>query len=262
MRDAPPYGPEIARVYDLIVYGQEDVEADEAEVAFLERAFREAARRPVRQVLDAGCGTGPYLIGLARAGYALSGLDSSPAMLEECRRKLKRRGLDAELREGDLESLDLAGACDALLCTGSVICYLLETERIVAALKRLRRALRPGGLLALENDNFLGQWQMFGETHRTRYEGEALQVDYEDRRDYDDFASVFHIRSSVRAREGGRTWQARAHERLRVMTVGEMTAYLERAGFAEVAAYPGFGFEGADAASAEQMVFLAVRPAE
>ena len=67
----------------------------------------EVCRRPVQDVLDVGCGTGKHLIPLVRDGLRLTGVDYSEAMVRECRRKLDRRGLDAELRAESLLELDV-----------------------------------------------------------------------------------------------------------------------------------------------------------
>ena len=52
------------------------------EVDFLVHCFKRYARRPVRRVLDIACGTGPHLARLADRGYAMAGLDLSPANIE------------------------------------------------------------------------------------------------------------------------------------------------------------------------------------
>src|SRR5689334_15920689 len=48
----------------------------------------ESLRRPGRRVLDVGCGQGTQLLRLARSGHAVTGLDSSAALLADCRQAL------------------------------------------------------------------------------------------------------------------------------------------------------------------------------
>ncbi|MFO8007799.1 MAG: class I SAM-dependent methyltransferase [Candidatus Brocadiia bacterium] len=261
MATEQPYGPRAARIYDLIVFGQDDAEADTREVEFIEWAFSEVCRRPVHDVLDAGCGTGAYVVPLARAGYRLTGIDLSEAMLERCRAKLERRGLRAELRQQGMQDLDGLDAFDAVICMGSAICYLLETEEMVAALRRMRQALRPGGLLVVDNDNLLSpDWQVLDEPEGATFVTDELEVEWQTLHRYDDFTSIYHIRDAATVREGGQTWQVETIEHLRAMTAGEMLAYLERAGFAEPRAYPDFSREPQSAKNAEDLVFLALRP--
>ena len=98
--------------------------------------------RPGSRVLDAGCGTGRVAVELARRGYEVTGVDGDPSMLEVARREAP--GLDWRLQ--DLATLDDEAAYDLAVAAGNVVVYLTPgTEAEV--LRRLGRALRPGGLL-------------------------------------------------------------------------------------------------------------------
>jgi ubiquinone/menaquinone biosynthesis C-methylase UbiE len=72
------YAP-VAELYDHVVAYRERPDVD---------FFVEAAREAGSPVLELGCGTGRVLIPTARAGIDIVGLDSSPSMLAECRRRL------------------------------------------------------------------------------------------------------------------------------------------------------------------------------
>ena len=58
------FGPEYADAYDAL-YADKDYDA---ECDLLERIFRRVGR-PVRTVLDLGCGTGAHAVRLAQRGY-------------------------------------------------------------------------------------------------------------------------------------------------------------------------------------------------
>jgi 2-polyprenyl-3-methyl-5-hydroxy-6-metoxy-1,4-benzoquinol methylase len=254
------YSKEIARAYDLLVYSRLDVEADEAEMKFLRRAFDGPCRRPVTDVLDVGCGTGRHVVPLARDGYRVTGLDNSEGMLAECRRKLERHGLSADLRCADMADLDAEAEWDAVLCMNSIICYLLDARRIVGLLRRLLRALRPGGLLVVDNWNFFAQWYRLDEDYAEVREAGGIRIDYHDRHWYEDFASVYHVDIDATVRENGRVHQFTSRESLRAMTVGETRLYLEAAGLELLDVYPSFDLSLAQERSGDRMVFLAVRP--
>jgi SAM-dependent methyltransferase len=66
------------------------------------------ARRFGDPVLELGCGSGRLLAPLAQAGLDVTGVDSSPVMLERARARLDRLGLSATLVEQRMEALDLA----------------------------------------------------------------------------------------------------------------------------------------------------------
>ena len=260
MADETHYSDDVARIYDLLVEGREDAVCEGEELEFLLWALRDVCPREVRDVLDLGCGTGRHVVPLVREGFALTGTDGSGGMIAECRAKLERRGLSAELRAEPLQNLDREGAFDAVLCMNSVICYLRETDAILDALRRMRRALRPGGLVLVDNCNFLAQWVTFGETYSHSRTSDLRSIEFQERRSYDDFTSVFHIALSATVTEGERTCEITNEDTLRVMTTGEMAAHLQQAGFTEIAAYPSFDLDRMDDECGVRMVFLALRP--
>lgn len=97
-----------------------------------------------RQILDAGCGSGPLAAALRARGATVTGLDSSAAMVELARRRL---GEDVDLRVADLsEPLPFSdGAFDDVVAS-LVLHYLPDWT---APLSELRRVLKPGGRLIM-----------------------------------------------------------------------------------------------------------------
>jgi len=97
---------------------------------------------PGEAVLDAGCGTGAALAEmLVRADCRATGVDRSPTMLADARRRLGGR---AELVEASLECLPFAdGVFDAVLALN--VLYFADQDG--AMISELRRVLRPGGRL-------------------------------------------------------------------------------------------------------------------
>jgi SAM-dependent methyltransferase len=117
-----------------------------AEVDFLEHCFRAYSSRPVRRVLDIACGTGPHLLRLAARGYRMSGLDLSAANIEFLGRRARQAGLQTELIVGDMTDFRLPKPLDAAICMQDSQGHLLTNDQIVAHLRVVARALRPGGL--------------------------------------------------------------------------------------------------------------------
>jgi uncharacterized protein YceH (UPF0502 family)/protein-L-isoaspartate O-methyltransferase len=109
----------------------------------LDRAVREAAGRPV---VDAGCGPGHVTAYLAAAGADAVGLDLTPAMVEQARRRFP----DVRYEVGDLRALvrpPSAAGWGAVLGWYSLI-HLAGSE-LPAAVVALARPLAPGGVLVL-----------------------------------------------------------------------------------------------------------------
>lgn len=134
-----PLGPSYDRTAALLSFGQ-----DPRWRRFL---VSRVEAGPGDTVLDVATGTGAVAIELARRGCAVVGLDQSPEMLAEARRRIERLGLEAsiDLRHGSAESLPFPDAAfDALTFT-----YLLRyVDDPVSTLSELARVVRPGGMLA------------------------------------------------------------------------------------------------------------------
>lgn len=101
--------------------------------------------RGVRRVHDLGCGPGRHLVLLTRAGFEVSGSDSSPSAIAAAGDWLRRERLSARLERADMAAAPLAaGSLDAIVCVHAI--YHQAAAGIEQALANVHRALRPGGL--------------------------------------------------------------------------------------------------------------------
>jgi SAM-dependent methyltransferase len=101
-----------------------------------------------RQILDAGCGSGPLFAELRDRGAVMTGIDSSTGMLELARQRL---GDGADLRVADLgDRLPFPdGAFDDVVA--SLVLHYLEDWG--PTLTELRRVLKTGGRLIVSVDH-------------------------------------------------------------------------------------------------------------
>lgn len=106
------------------------------------RAVTEATQRTDLDVLDLGCGTGLCGVEIRPMARRLVGVDLSPAMIAEA----KRRGIYDELVNGEvIQAMRAAKSQFDLILAGDVLIYVGDlTDFLPAA----AAALRPGGLLA------------------------------------------------------------------------------------------------------------------
>ncbi|HUZ00909.1 MAG TPA: class I SAM-dependent methyltransferase [Thermomicrobiaceae bacterium] len=104
-------------------------------------------------ILELGCGTGRLLVPLASAGYQVSGLDVSPAMIAIARERLEGSGLArVELDVGNITDLSVYPSAHFRLVFAAINSFLhLESrEDQLAALQEVRRVLHEDGILVLD----------------------------------------------------------------------------------------------------------------
>jgi SAM-dependent methyltransferase len=129
-----------AGLYDLMLSG------DGPAAAF----YRAAVGRRDARVLELGCGTGHKLIPIASDGHPCVGLDSSPAMLAEARRKASERGVAVEWVRGDMRAFDLGRTFDVVFIAANSLLHLHETEDLVSCFRAVREHLAPGGRVVFD----------------------------------------------------------------------------------------------------------------
>ncbi len=100
-----------------------------------------------RRVLDIGCGTGIVAAQFQQAGYEVTGLDVSEAMLRRARNRL---GDNAVLVHGDATDFTVAEPFPLAISTYDIPNHLGTPERISSYLECAYRAVRPGGVFAFD----------------------------------------------------------------------------------------------------------------
>lgn len=129
-----------ARLYDRLFPGAERA------VDF----YRAEADRQGGSVLELGCGTGNKLIPIASDGRPCVGLERSPDMLAEARRKAEARGVGLEWVQGDMREFDLGRTFDLVIIAANSLLHLHEVRDLVDCFRSVRRHLAPGGRLVFD----------------------------------------------------------------------------------------------------------------
>ena len=135
------FGNEYAASYDAL-YADKDYDA---ECDLLVRIFTRAGR-PVKTVLDLGCGTGAHSVRLAQRGLEVVGVDLSDGMLTAARRRADDAGpLGVSFVSGDIRSIRMGRQFDAVICMFAVLGYQTSDEDVAKALETVRTHLAPRG---------------------------------------------------------------------------------------------------------------------
>lgn len=125
-----------------------------------------------QRVLDAGCGSGRYILhALQRGAAQVVGVDLSPEMLQRADAEVMKCRFDAEiaLAQGSVTALPIPDTWADLTVCGLVIGHL---EHLHEALRELHRVTKPGGILLCSDVHPIGPalgWQRDFKSGDARY---------------------------------------------------------------------------------------------
>lgn len=215
------------------------------EIAFFGRVFEEHVPFPVRRVLEPCCGTGRFLIELPKHGYAVTGYDKCPQMLEYARRRIADTGNPVLARaiEGDMRTARFEREFDAGLNSINSLGYLLRDEEIVAHLRNTGSSLRPGGVYivhlacAWDGEPSLdhNKWEMERGAIRVRT---RWTIEREDRG-----AKLSHQLWTMQIDDDGERVELTGREALRLWTYEDLRALVETSDVLTLAALYSEAFE-------------------
>jgi len=214
---------------------------------------------PGATLLDAGCGSGRYSAELARRGYIVHGIDSSPELVALATERIGETGMSS-FAVGDILTLPM-GRYDAVLCRG-VLNDLLDDDARDGAFAAFGGALRPGGVLILD----VREWE--ASAARKSREPVFTRTVSTDRGTLT-FTSVTKVDTTSRRlvlserhtlRSDGREQVSDAQFVMRCWTSDELERVLRNSGFGEVR-YFGAYDAAVDLGCTDRMVVVAQRTA-
>jgi SAM-dependent methyltransferase len=201
----------------------------ERTAAEVELVWRLLELEPGLELLDLACGHGRIANPLAERGVRVTGLDATPLFLDLARKDAAERGVEVEYVEADMRSLPWTERFDRVLCWFTSFGYFSDEENRQVLLD-VYRALRPGGLFAVEMNNrdglLAGRWEPEGVTER----GDDRMID---RRDFD--LQTGRSRDERTIIRGGRSRTFTFS--VRMFTAAELQDWLRAAGFRDTFAY-------------------------
>ncbi|PEB51770.1 SAM-dependent methyltransferase [Bacillus pseudomycoides] len=101
-------------------------------------------------ILEAAVGSGRVIIPLLEAGYTVDGIDSSPEMLDSCRKRCEERGLNPHLYQGKLQEFSLPANYEAIIIPTGSFCLIESRADSLNALKCFYKHLALGGRLIVD----------------------------------------------------------------------------------------------------------------
>jgi SAM-dependent methyltransferase len=137
------YGEDLAYIHD-VGFGQF---AKSATPGLLEMLRQTGSNGGL--VVDLGCGSGLWARALCDAGYAVLGVDQSPAMIAIARKRVS----EGEFRQESFLTTKLP-RCIAVTAIGEIFSFLFDPRnserKLLSLFRRIYDALLPGGILIFD----------------------------------------------------------------------------------------------------------------
>jgi SAM-dependent methyltransferase len=201
------------------------------------------------RILDLPCGYGRHAALLARRGFRVVGVDLSPAMLAEARRRYAE-GPRLRFRRADMRHIAYRDEFDAVVNLYTSFGYFTPAQN-VAALRRMARALRPGGRLLIDHrdpdyDVDLPR-RLWYRTGRKRFVLEERHFDRRTR--ITDSTQLIVI--------AGQRWVAQRTLRFQEFSLPQWRRMLRRVGLRFLRAYSGYDGRPYRAGSTGRLILVA-----
>jgi SAM-dependent methyltransferase len=200
-------------------------------------AFAREAQGPIHEPM---CGSGRYLLPLLAQGLDISGSDTSPQMLDACRKRAASLDLEPDLTQQALQELTCPRAPSLVFIPSGSFGLLLGDALVQAALARVQRVLAPGGTFLVEAELIQptaaensGVW---GGRWVERSDGAKLILSW-----LSQYSGAANLTTSIHRYELVKDGQLLAVEyddfRVRSYTASEFRGFLQGAGFESIEAF-------------------------
>ena len=190
------------------------------EVDFIEESLEFAAGA---ELLDLACGGGRHAVDLAARGYVVTGVDYSPDQLESANALALRCKSAAGFSRVDMRELEYEEAFDGVISWNASFGYF-EEDKNVDVLRRVYRALRPGGIFLIDVAN--RDYAMNEAPSSEWFEGNECVC--MDEMEMDAITSRLRVRRTVMPDAGG---MLNCYYTIRLYSLHELGKLLHSAGF-------------------------------
>ncbi len=239
---------ELAQSYDRLT---NDVDYDATVDFYFEILSREGL--VPRTAVDLACGTGSVALRLAQKGLQVTAVDMSWEMLMVAQQKAAEAGVYPQFACQKLQELKLPRGVDLAVCALDSINYITNPDNCSKAIKRIYRALNPGGCFIFDVNT----------PYKLRMMDDQVFLDEDEnvycvwRGEFDEQTNILSSAMDLFQRQGS-LWQRsfELHEEY-AYTTEQLTQYLRDAGFTGIEVFADRRFE--DPGEGELRIYFKAR---
>lgn len=239
---------ELAFSYDRLT---NDVDY-EATVKFYEEILKREGVQP-RTAVDLACGTGSVALLLAKKCLQVTAVDMSWEMLTVAQQKAQEADTDIRFVCQSLQQLYLPVGVDLAVCALDSMDYILDPDDCAQAIKRVYKALNPGGCFIFDVNT----------PEKLRAMDGQIFLDEDDdvfcvwRGEFDEQTNICSYGMDL-FRRSGNVWQRSFEEHQEyAYSAQQLVQYLRDAGFTSIGVYGDRKFTEPQAG--EQRIYLKAR---
>ena len=239
---------ELAYSYDRLT---NDVDYGAVVDFYFEILSREGLRP--RTAVDLACGTGSVALLLAQRGMRVTAVDMSEEMLCVASQKAQEQGVYPVFVCQKLQELQLPRGVDLAVCALDSMDYITEPDDCREAIRRVYKALNPGGCFIFDVNT----------PEKLRAMDGQIFVDEDDdvfclwRGEFDPQSNICSYGMDLFQREGNVWHRSYEEHREYAYSAAQLTEYLKDAGFTSVEIFADRRF--APPAAGEQRIYLKAR---
>jgi SAM-dependent methyltransferase len=212
----------------------------------------------IEHIVDVACGTGVAAAKFAAAGYRVTGVDRSPQMLAQARRRIAKAGLtEVMLVEADMRDFALDEPADLVTCMYDSLNYLLKETDLLAAFRCAAAALREGGLYIFDMNTIFGLAEGWSSRDFIRWDSDDCFIVGRTCWNYECLTNTLTLHGFVRR---GELWERFAETHIqRGYPVTTLRTLLEQAGLTVLATCNPFAEGSASSESEMGRVLIVAR---
>ena len=221
-------------------------------MAFYNEILKREGLRP-RTAVDLACGTGSVAVLLARQGMQVIAVDMSEDMLTVAQQKAAELENMPRFVCQPLQRLCLPRAVDLAVCALDSLDYITDPADCAEAIRRVYRALNPGGIFIFDVNT----------PEKLRAMDGQVFLDEDDdvycvwRGEFDEAANICSYGMDLFQRRGEVWHRSFEEHREYAYSVRQLTGYLQAAGFTHIEVYADHLFEAPR--PGEQRVYFKAR---
>ena len=238
----------LAQSYDRLT---NDVDYD-ATVAFYFEILQRESLIP-RTAVDLACGTGAVALRLAKRGLQVTAVDMSWEMLMVAQQKAADADVYPQFACQKLQQLRLPRGVDLAVCALDSIDYILDPADCKEAIRRVYKALNPGGCFIFDVNT----------PEKLRAMDGQVFLDEDDdvycvwRGEFDQQSNICSYGMDLFQRQGNVWHRSFEEHREYAYCADQLVEYLKNAGFTSIAVYGDRKFAAPEAG--EQRIYLKAR---